>query len=360
MIKKSLSKYEEKWNYHIDKLDKYIQKNGIKNITKTKAPKEVFNFYRHRKEDFRKGTLTEAKIEDLKKIGVVFSMEGYNKAEAKKYSSKNLKPIEGLRFKNLTVIENSNSSTPGGSILYSCECDCGNKTLASRHELTGNKKVSCGLCEYSKRKYLLKDYIGKKIGMLTILDDKEEKINTKHYWTAQCECGNITKVSTSNLFSPNNLVNKHNCGCLNSKQNKKILDKAIKKQMELRENGILNNSLLNAKMKLKKSNKSGYIGVHITKESVLKNGTIQKSHCQAKIAFNKVTTLIGKYEPTNKGLLQGAIDRDIYIIENDLPHTRNFTDEQLLKNIHLTEAKEFNKIIKKSKEDLIIKIKNRI
>ena len=325
---------DEKWNIQILKLQDFIQTFGVENITKSKAPNEVFNFFRHRKADFREGKLSNEKILDLKRIGVVFSIEGYNKEDAKKYSSKSNEQIIGKKFNRLMVLEKTNTSSAGGSLLYLGKCDCGEKTLATKYSLKSGKKATCGGCHYSKRKYILEDYIGKTFGMLTIINKSEIKKKSKTYWTAKCDCRNITEVSTANLFSPNNLVNVHNCGCLNLKHNKnEVIKKAVDSQRKLREKGLFDDSIINASMKIKKSNNSGFIGVYIIKESVTKKGAINKSFCEAKISFRKIHTVIGRYEDSKEGLLQGAIDRDIYIIEHKLPHTRNFTDDELLVKI---------------------------
>lgn len=263
-----------------------------------------------------------------------------------KYSNQSDEQIIGKKFNRLTVIEKTKESSVSGSLFYLCKCDCGKTTLATKYNLKIGKKTTCGTCQYSRRKYLLEDYIGKKFGLLTIMNEKEIRKGSKIYWTAKCDCGNTTKVSTSNLFSPNNLVNAHNCGCLNSKHQKKVMKQAVDKQKRLREKGLFDDSTINATMKLKKSNKSGFIGVHTVKERVSKKGEIFKSFCEAKISFRNIHTTIGKYEDSKNGLLQGAIDRDIYIIEHKLPHTRNFTDEELLLELEKRTQGEFEKIKK--------------
>ncbi|KAB7891359.1 hypothetical protein [Poseidonibacter ostreae] len=344
--RKTLSpKRQEQWNQAIKELDNFIQEYGVKNITRKKAPQKVYNFFRHKKEDFRNGKLLKSQLLDLKKIGVVFTLEGYDKEKFKRYSNNSGEKIEGKKFNYLTVVEKTNKPSSSGSLFYLCKCDCGKETLALRCNLKSGKKKTCGTCDYSHRKYHLKDYIDKKFGMLLILNEKEEKIKSKVFWSARCECGNITKVSTSNLFSSKELVNVLNCGCLNKKHNKKVMQKAVRVQKELRDKGLYSTSVVNAKMKKRSTNKSGFIGVYITKELILSNGTIQKSFCKAKIAFKNIRTEIGKYEPTERGLLQGAIDRDIYIIEHNLPHTRNFTDKELIDNIRLSESSKSNEIL---------------
>lgn len=59
---------------------------------------------------------------------------------------------------------------------------------------------------------------------------------------------------------------------------------------------------------------------------------------------------IGKYDANNEGLLQGAIDRDLYIIEHNLPHTRNFTDEELLQKLNKNELEKIEKYLIRNKD----------
>ena len=84
------------------------------------------------------------------------------------------------------------------------------------------------------------------------------------------------------------------------------------------------------KLKKRKSNTSGYIGVCVKKY-------------KDKIIGYKATLYYGKKRLLNNvykdedlrevTLKMAAIDRDIFIIENCLPHARNFTDFELTKEI---------------------------
>ena len=50
----------------------------------------------------------------------------------------------GKRFGKLIVRESTLLRDKQGSIIYQCECDCGNKCLVSARCLTGNNTHSCG------------------------------------------------------------------------------------------------------------------------------------------------------------------------------------------------------------------------
>lgn len=47
-------------------------------------------------------------------------------------------------FNRLTVLEDSQQRTSSGSVLWKCQCECGNITLATGSELKNGHKKSCG------------------------------------------------------------------------------------------------------------------------------------------------------------------------------------------------------------------------
>lgn len=353
---------QEKWKQAISKLKSFIEKNGIANITKKKAPSDIFNFHRHRKEDYRNGKLNDTQISDLLNIGVILDDGTYDKNATKKFNNKSGDNIINKKFNHLLVLRKTNISSQSSSLYYECLCDCGNISLALRNNLKSGKKTTCGKCDYkynnvgkaSQKKHIYSNYVNKKFGNLTILDGEEERVGTKRYWKARCECGNVTKVSTSSLFNSKKLVNSLNCGCINIEQNKKAIKQAVINSYKNTDKGIST-----AMRKLKANNKSGYIGVHFVNESMSKSG-LREPFYQAKLKYEKLIHKIGKYEPTQKGLLEGAIDRDLYIIEKNLPHTRNFSDEELLENIYMFEENRKGFIIEKAKKDFIEILKNKI
>mgnify|MGYP007045652126 CR=1 FL=1 len=71
------------------------------------------------------------------------------------------------------------------------------------------------------------DFVGKHFGHLTILKDSSERDNKGGIvWECQCDCGNITYVSTSNLTRPYGAT--ISCGCVKSKGEEKIITQLIK------------------------------------------------------------------------------------------------------------------------------------
>lgn len=66
---------------------------------------------------------------------------------------------------------------------------------------------SCGCYRKEHVQFQKNDLIGQKFGQLTVLEDSQERViknkvtgeTSDVIWICQCECGNITKVSTSHL-----------------------------------------------------------------------------------------------------------------------------------------------------------------
>lgn len=109
------------------------------------------------------------------------------------------------------------------TVLYRCEykndrpywkvkCNfCGTEDIRRSSELINNTdKITCKECGRIDNK------TGKRYGKLTVLSNWKRD-NNKIYWECQCDCGNITWVSSGNLTSGE----VKSCGCL-SGQNQKI------------------------------------------------------------------------------------------------------------------------------------------
>ena len=105
------------------------------------------------------------------------------------------------------IILEEDPQKKNGYYYYICKCECGNIKSVSGHSLRSGESTSCGKC-------LRKTIIGKKFGLLTILNINEEKTTDKNiYVDCLCECGNKTTVCYSNLTRKES--NTVSCGCLN-------------------------------------------------------------------------------------------------------------------------------------------------
>ena len=119
--------------------------------------------------------------------------------------------LEGKKFGRLTVLYRNGSNRSQRSVWH-CKCECGNELDVSSSNLTNGTVQSCGCLRRETVKNLnFINLIGMKFGLLTVLEDlgsDNEKQN--HYWKCQCDCGNITVVSTGDLKSGHT----KSCGCM--------------------------------------------------------------------------------------------------------------------------------------------------
>lgn len=110
---------------------------------------------------------------------------------------KNAKDLTGLRVGKLTVLERLDEKR-GSCYLWRCRCDCGNEILVTTNHLTGkNKTKSCGCT----RKGI--ELSGKRFGRLTALEPTEKRSHNSIVWKCQCACGNIVEVAANQLTSGN-------------------------------------------------------------------------------------------------------------------------------------------------------------
>jgi len=90
----------------------------------------------------------------------------------------------------------------------------------------------------------------------------------------------------------------------------------------------------NTSKTIRKNNKSGYIGVHYKNPVHKKNGGYEQGMWRSVILQNRVVIFNISYKDSYQGndeykKNRCAVDRELHIIENDLLHTRNFTDKEL-------------------------------
>ena len=101
--------------------------------------------------------------------------------------------LTGQKYNKLTVIEKVESKNSHSQ--WRCLCECGNETIVSSDKLKNGHTKSCG-CERNKNKI---DLIGQKFGKLTVIADSGKRHNGSVIWTCECECGNIKDVRADAL-----------------------------------------------------------------------------------------------------------------------------------------------------------------
>lgn len=114
------------------------------------------------------------------------------------------KPMEGLRFGKLTVVERRGGKTA----LWLCRCDCGTEKIILGTVLRSGKSKSCGCSRYDKRPPRYEDISGQTFSYLRA----KAWARNSHYgseWLCECVCGKERIVRASYLR--NGSV--RSCGC---------------------------------------------------------------------------------------------------------------------------------------------------
>lgn len=141
-----------------------------------------------------------------------------NKINGKNNGGKNSNNLINKKFNRLLVLNKTEDRTNNGEIIWQCQCDCGNITYVSTSHLKSNHTKSCGCLFVEKMEQSINDLTNKKFGKLTVLEKTNKRKNNSVVWKCKCECGNIIEVSNSHLISGGT----QSCGCLRSKGEQQI------------------------------------------------------------------------------------------------------------------------------------------
>lgn len=127
------------------------------------------------------------------------------------------KNIANQRFGRLIAIKPTTQKDGNNSIIWECQCDCGNKHYVSVHNLTTGNVQSCGCARkeavsaYNKSQGL--NLVGQHFGLLTVLEQVENQGNHRR-WKCKCECGKTILVTSSALLH----CHQYSCGCVQQSQ----------------------------------------------------------------------------------------------------------------------------------------------
>lgn len=120
----------------------------------------------------------------------------------------NAYPI-GSRFNRWTLVAHD------GGKSWLCRCDCGTEKVVDAYTVRNGQSQSCG-CLAAERasERSANDYSGQRFGRLVAIEPVSRRAaDGSVFWRCQCDCGNETQASTTNLRSGS----VHSCGCLHER-----------------------------------------------------------------------------------------------------------------------------------------------
>lgn len=165
----------------------------------------------------------------------------------------NVKPgtsnIAGNRYGKLVALNPTGERGYSGSVVWECQCDCGNVCYVSLHQLQAGYVKSCGCLSRPP----IKDFVGKRFGKLTVIEYVGKRAGM-HRWKCLCECGNETIVCQTLLQSGK----AKSCGCMQATS-------------FLRNTGIIDGTYVSIleyyKTHMSPCNTSGHTGVYWDKKN---------------------------------------------------------------------------------------------
>jgi hypothetical protein len=146
---------------------------------------------------------------------ILYWMEKYG--IPRRRSGFNLVDEVGNRHGRLVVLERVDN-TEKGHACWKCQCDCGNETIVTGLSLRSGNTKSCGCLKHDvahesgERTAELQtiDETGNRFGRLVVLEIMPPSYGKGSYWLCECDCGELTIVSRSNLTGGHT----RSCGCL--------------------------------------------------------------------------------------------------------------------------------------------------
>ena len=185
----------------------------------------------------------------------------------------NATDLTGEKFGRLTAIKPT-KERKNGSVMWLCECECGNKTKVTSGRLSSGDTKSCGC--YRPKTYKKENLVGKRFGRLKVVKKETRRVNKAIMWSCVCDCGNRVIVAGISLRGGST----RSCGCLKKEKSSesfgKIRDKGIKR---LREQEVEGTSLyaISPDKKKRNDNTSGVTGVYYVKRTKSWTASIQLS-----------------------------------------------------------------------------------
>ena len=128
--------------------------------------------------------------------------------------------LTGKKFGKLTVIRPLDERK-NKSVVWECQCECGNIKKVPTHLLTSNHTKSCGCLV---REIHGEDITNQKFGKLTALYPCDYKKRSSIIWHCKCECGNECDIDGYYLRSGRT----QSCGCITTSIGELNIEKILK------------------------------------------------------------------------------------------------------------------------------------
>lgn len=115
------------------------------------------------------------------------------------------------RFGKLLVIKETDERK-NKSVVWECQCDCGNIIKCSTKELRSDGVIQCPSCGNNREPKikLREDIIGKRFGKLKVIEQTQKKTKSGSYiFKCRCDCGKEVEVARHELISGDT----KSCGC---------------------------------------------------------------------------------------------------------------------------------------------------
>ena len=123
--------------------------------------------------------------------------------QAKQEKWKQGSDLTGRRFRKLVALYQTDKVVPGRGMVWHSKCDCGNECDVPRAFLITGARKTCGNCSSQ-------EMIGRKYGKLTVISEAEGRLRGCKLWNCRCDCGNTIVVDTKSL----NDGIRRSCGCM--------------------------------------------------------------------------------------------------------------------------------------------------
>ena len=106
--------------------------------------------------------------------------------------------ISGQRFGKLIALKPT-EERKSGAVVWECQCDCGKIHYAPLTRLKEGKVQSCGCSRKEATQKSIIDLTRQRFGKLIVLEKTDKRKDRSVIWKCQCDCGNIVEIDSHSL-----------------------------------------------------------------------------------------------------------------------------------------------------------------